>query len=55
MKIESTINDVKRLENLQSAKSIRLPILESPKLSSEVSESKGRDILRSHLKIFSMK
>lgn len=36
-------------EDLQRAKSIRLPILESPRLSSEVSESKGSDMLRSHL------
>lgn len=41
----------KILGDLQRARSIRLPILESPKLSSEVSESKGRDILLSHLQI----
>lgn len=37
------------LGDLQGARSVRLLILESPKLSSEVSESKGRELLRSHL------
>lgn len=38
-------------KNLQRARSIRRPILPSPILSSDVSESKGSDILLSHLKL----
>lgn len=51
MKNESTMNEAKWFKDLQRARSIRLPILESPRLSSELSESNGNDMLRSHLKM----